>query len=222
VMDAIAEARKREGEWPRDQLFWELHPVMEWLMDKLLVRFGRHEAPIIITPQLDEEAATFLFQGVLSNKRSQPLVTEWFGIRLDGNWRNGQILGLEQVLAEAGFKTGLANVQRESALAAELPAMLPRADEIARQHMAQRRLERGQALGQQLREDLRKLKTWYDAANLNIAERELNARGAQAARLYHERKEIQALYKQRQEWLNDTLKTEPKPYLRVALVFVGS
>ncbi len=35
--------------------------------------------------------------------------------------------------------------------------------------------------------------------------------GAQAAR-----------YKQRQEWLNDTLKTVPKPYLRITLVFVGS
>jgi hypothetical protein len=28
------------------------------------------------------------------------------------------------------------------------------------------------------------------------------------------------LYKQRQEWLNDTLKTEPKPYLRIALALV--
>jgi hypothetical protein len=55
-----------------------------------------------------------------------------------------------------------------------------------------------------------------------ISEREADARGAQAARLYYEKSEIQALYKQRQDWLNDTLKAEPKPYLRVALVFVGS
>ena len=47
VMKAIEDARKRKGEWPQEQLFWEFHPVMEWLVDKLLVRFGRHEAPVI-------------------------------------------------------------------------------------------------------------------------------------------------------------------------------
>jgi hypothetical protein len=222
VMEAIAEARKREREWPQLHLFWELHPVMEWLTDKLLVRFGRHEAPLIITPHLDEKTAILLFQGVLSNRRSQPLVTEWFGIQLDGSQGAGQLLDLEQVLAQTGFAAGLANVQRESALGPKLPALLPKAVELARQHMSERRIERGQALGEQLRSDLRKLKRWYDAAMHRIAERELNARGAQAARLYREKKEIRALHEQRLEWLNDTLKTEPKPYLRIALAFVGS
>ena len=100
--------------------------------------------------------------------------------------------------------------------------MLPKAVELAHRHMAERRIERGQALGERLRDDLRKLKKWHDDAMRRIAERELNARGAQAAQLYHEKNEIKALYEQRQEWLNDTLKTEPKPYLRIALVFVGS
>ena len=40
-MGAIAAARKEEGVWPQLQLFWEMRPVMDWLLDNLLVRFGR-------------------------------------------------------------------------------------------------------------------------------------------------------------------------------------
>jgi hypothetical protein len=131
-------------------------------------------------------------------------------------------LDLEQALAQTGFEAGLANAQQESVLGARLPDLLPAAVEVARQHISERRIERGQALTKQLGRDVRKLKRWYDATLRRIAQREQNARGAQAARLYHEKNELRALYQQRQEWLNDTLKTVPKPYLRVVLAFVGS
>jgi len=222
VMEAIAEARKREREWPQVHLFWELHPVMEWLTDKLLVRFGRHQAPLVITPHLTSTQTILLFQGVLSNLRSQPLVTEWFGVRLDGGQGAGRLLDLEQVLAQTGFEAGLANAQQKSALGAVLPDLLPAAVEVARQHMSERRLERGQVLTKQLGQDVRKLKKWYDATLRRIAEREQNARGAQAARLYHEKNELRALYQQRQKWLDDTFSAVPKPYLRIVLAFVGS
>lgn len=143
-------------------------------------------------------------------------------MRLNGSEEIGEILTLEQVLSQTGFEVGLANMQEESALVSELSALLPNAVESARQHMMDLRIERGQALGEQLRNDLRELKKWYDAAMQQIVEREANARGAQAMRLHAEKNEVQALYEQRQEWLNDTLRAEPDPYLRIALVFAGS
>lgn len=222
VMAAIAAARKREGEWPRIQLLWELHPVMDWLMDKLLVRFGRHEAPVIVAPQLGPKAAVLLFQGILSNRRGQPLITEWFGIRLVAGQGHRELLSFDEVLARTGFGNGLANTRQQSSLKEKLPTLLPEAVARAREHMAQRRKDRGQELLNQLQKDMRKLNRWYEAAMRRIIAQEVNARGVQAARLYHEKKEIEALYNQRQEWLNDTLKSEPKPYLRVALAFVGS
>lgn len=47
---ATAAARRKDNTWPQEQLFWELHPVMQWLLDKLLICFGRHQAPVIVTP----------------------------------------------------------------------------------------------------------------------------------------------------------------------------
>src|SRR5262249_29573483 len=80
VQRAIAEARKRsrEGEssWPREQLLWELHPVMQWLLDKVMCRFLRHEAPLVVAPKLGKGRAAYLFQGGLSNKPSQPRALE--------------------------------------------------------------------------------------------------------------------------------------------------
>lgn len=63
---------------------------------------------------------------------------------------------------------------------------------------------------------------WREAALKRIQSQEMNAVGAQAARLLREKDEIDALFKQRQEWLNNTLKTVEEPYLRLALTFTGS
>jgi hypothetical protein len=47
----------------------------------------------------------------------------------------------------------------------------------------------------------------------------MTARGAQASRVYHEQKEIKALYQQRLDWLNDTFTAVNTPYLRIAAIF---
>ena len=45
VQDALAKSRQDKDRWPEWQLLWELHPVMEWLNDRVLAHFRRHEAP---------------------------------------------------------------------------------------------------------------------------------------------------------------------------------
>jgi len=220
VMKAIAEARKKEGEWPQVQLFWELHPVMDWLVDKLVVRFGRHEAPVILTPHLKPEHPILLFQGVLSNRRSQPVISEWFGAQPAGG-KTWQALPLGEVLRLTCFTEGLANYGKPSTQMQALNGMLPEAVSFARRHMEQQRLERGQALGKRLRDDQRKLKKWYEAAMYRLAAEEMNAHGAQAQRVNQEKREVQALFQQRLDWLNDTFTAVNAPYLRVTVVFCG-
>jgi hypothetical protein len=47
VQDKIREARDAEKTWPDVHLLWDLHPVVEWLNYKLLINFGRAEAPVV-------------------------------------------------------------------------------------------------------------------------------------------------------------------------------
>jgi hypothetical protein len=219
VMKAIADARKEEKVWPKEQLFWELHPVMEWVLDKLLVRFGRHEAPVILSKAMTDPHPIFLFQGMLSNKRSQPVIIDWFGVQESRKQWNA--LPFDEVMSLTGFKQGLANPGDKYKFD-DIRKLMPDAVNFAKQHMDQQRLARGQSLGNQLRGDQRKLKKWYEAARLRLDREEMNARGAQAKRVLHERNEVKALYQQRQDWLSDTFTTVNIPYLRVVAVFARS
>lgn len=219
MMDNIQAARKQEGLWPREQLFWELHPVMTWLLDRLLVRFGRHEAPIIIAPALDNEAV-FLFQGTISNRRGQPVISRWLGLRAvrAGHWT---VLDLPEVLARTHFDDTLPNPGLESTRLAWLQDRLPEAVAEAQAAMSQLRQERGQELGARLRDDMRQLRRWRDSALAKIANRQESAQGVLAARLAYEQHEVEKLYQQRQRWLNETFTTEDLPYLRLVAVFAG-
>jgi len=88
---------------------------MQWLLDKVMCRFQRHEAPLVMAPKLGKGRAAYLFQGVLSNKRSQPVVVEWFAVHL----RPGQPLAVgpfDKLLLETGFEQGVANTGQESKL----------------------------------------------------------------------------------------------------------
>jgi ERCC4-related helicase len=83
VMDSLSKARKAEGDWPEWELLWDQHPVLEWVHDRVAASLGRHEAPVLVARQgLPAESAAFVFQGVLSNERCQPILVDWFGVVL--------------------------------------------------------------------------------------------------------------------------------------------
>jgi len=220
VMTAIEEARKEEKEWPQWQLFWELHPVMDWLMDKLLVRFGRHEAPIIISSKLPEDELIYLFQGVLSNQRSQPVITDWFGIKLNAEGEFTHIK-FEEILQTTGLESRIPNSGAESVNIKFATDNLKNSVELAIEYLKNRRKERGQTEGDRLRNDLRKLTSWKESSLGKNRSRLDSSRGAQTAKLKQAQKEIEALYEQREKWLNDTYSVVNAPYVRLAMVFTG-
>ncbi|MET9105619.1 DEAD/DEAH box helicase [Streptomyces zhihengii] len=67
--------------WPEISLLTDLHPVVEWLTDKVLVRLGRQEAPMITAGVAE---ATYLVQGVYSNTLGRPTVVKWMGVTRSG------------------------------------------------------------------------------------------------------------------------------------------
>jgi len=127
-------------------------------------------------------------------------------------------LTFDEVLHATGFKQGLANPDKKNKFD-DIKKLLPDAVAFSKQHMDEMRVTRGQSLGNQLRDDQRKLKKWYDAAKYRLDKEEMTARGALATRVLHERNEIKALYQQRLDWISDTFTTVNIPYLRVVCVF---
>ncbi|MEU1321309.1 SNF2-related protein [Streptomyces microflavus] len=75
----LTEARDSSATmWPEVSFLTDIHPVVEWLTDKVLVEFGRQEAPVITTPHV--EGPVFLVQGIHSNALGRPTVVRWMAV----------------------------------------------------------------------------------------------------------------------------------------------
>jgi hypothetical protein len=99
----MEEARKEEAEWPKLQYLWPLHPVVEWLNDRVRATFGRHEAPVTLLKSLRPDEALVLISGLYPNRLGHPIVHRWVGVRFKG--KNVQeILDLEATLKLCGLK----------------------------------------------------------------------------------------------------------------------
>ncbi|MGW6567061.1 SNF2-related protein [Streptomyces sp. NPDC054975] len=85
--DSLKRAREDSNSsslWPDAHYVGELHPVVEWITDKVLVHVGRQQAQVL---QVDPQCAptpVVLTQGVWSNAEGRPTLVAWLAIdRLD-------------------------------------------------------------------------------------------------------------------------------------------
>lgn len=115
--------------WPEISLLTDLHPVVEWLTDKVLVRLGRQEAPVITA---DVDAPTYLIQGIFSNALGRPTVVKWMAVRAGAEPED-----MVTVLRRAGVGPTMANPLRShdlDALGAGIPGVLAAAEDFLRRH----------------------------------------------------------------------------------------
>ncbi|MEU1590564.1 DEAD/DEAH box helicase [Micromonospora sp. NPDC005710] len=79
----LAEARltaareSSDSQWPSVSYVTEVHPVLDWLTDKVLVEIGRHEAPVLAAAVSEP---VFLVQGIASNRLGRPTIVEWMAV----------------------------------------------------------------------------------------------------------------------------------------------
>ena len=76
--DSIRRSRLgTEDGWPRLQYLWDVHPIVDWLADRVSSVFGRGSAPVGRLQRLQANEAAFVFNGVVPNLKGHPLVDEW-------------------------------------------------------------------------------------------------------------------------------------------------
>ncbi|MEU6555032.1 DEAD/DEAH box helicase [Streptomyces sp. NPDC046915] len=118
--------------WPEISLLTDLHPVVEWLTDKVLVRLGRQEAPVITA---DVDAPTYLIQGIFSNALGRPTVVKWMAVQ------RGEVTDdMVGVLRRAGVGPTMANPQHphdQDLLSSGIPGALEAAERFLRKHSSE-------------------------------------------------------------------------------------
>ncbi len=218
MAEAIAESRRTESAWPDLHYLWRLSPVVAWLNGRMLAAFGRSEAPVLAgVPGLTRDETIFVMSGLVPNRKSHPLVYEWIAIAIREGARPEPI-PFEALIARTGLGRGaLANLQQSVDLTA-LSSLLPVAVKRGRQYFIQRRDAFEKSINAKLEEEVRALDEFRDRRlrqlDLNFGNDEQGApfkrfRDVQA------RDGINAIHDEYMEWMQDTMTTEPRPWIKV-------
>jgi hypothetical protein len=139
VIELARQAKAEDETWPQLHYLWPQHPIVEWLVDRVITRFGRHRAPVIQSHSLRPGEQAFVMLGLVPNRKGQPLLVDWqVACRL-----SGQPFTLEPYdifIQRAGLQAGRLPNPGGNAPVPELPAALPEAVACMRQHMGQRQV----------------------------------------------------------------------------------
>ena len=199
--EKLDEARKTKTMWPEIAYLSDLHPMVEWVTDKVLVLLGRQKAPVIAAEVAEP---TFLVQGVYSNRLGRPTVVEWMAVT------SGGVLPEEMtdVLARAGVGPQMINTGRAIDLR-PLQEQVPQAVAIARKHLEDRRAAYEAEVVEPLDAYRARLDEWQ----------QLTLDGVHASHRGRAERRVREVV-EGQERLLDSLKITGEPLLRVLAVLV--
>jgi hypothetical protein len=217
---AMEEARREEARWPSKQYLWDLHPVVEWLTDRCLFRFGRHQAPVLWLSQgMADQEATFVMFGILPNRRGQPVVNRWIAVVFEGGkWK--RVEDFSETLKRTQLGQGdLPNPG--GGLPEDLLGLRAEAVKQARQFLLEARKGFQAELDPKLAEQKRRLEILRDrhVEQLEIRFGEDKRPSAiKEQRRQGELSRIERIFTDYREWVELSMTTEPEPYVKLVAV----
>ncbi|QEC47298.1 DEAD/DEAH box helicase [Baekduia soli] len=152
----LVAAQRAEGTmWPETGYLGEQHPVVEWLVDKVLANFGRGEAPVFIG---DVASPVVLLLAMCSNQRGQATVVEWLAAERTASG-DVHVEPLPAVLKAAGIGPSMVNTGAELDITAA-QALIPKAVDKAKAYVIERRAEQESRLEQELARMRARAQSW--------------------------------------------------------------
>ncbi|MFD6095192.1 DEAD/DEAH box helicase [Nocardiopsis flavescens] len=160
----LDEARTTKTTWPDTGFVTDLHPLVEWLVDKVQVQMPRGRAPVLVG-RVDQPV--FLIQGTYSNALGQPTVVEWTAVT--GLPDTPRVLDMFAVLETAGVGPGMVNTGRGGDLA-DVQALVPAAVRTAAAHLEQRQGEYAARIEADLAASENRVEQWEQLALEGLGE----------------------------------------------------
>jgi ERCC4-related helicase len=219
IQDEIKRSRKDENAWPRIHYLWQHNPVIEWINDKVVAGFGRHEAPVLsLQGALSAGETVFILSGLIPNLKGHPLVHRWFGV----TFQHGtfQIIEtFENILTRTGLgKTSFPN-RGESIDIESIRNLLSGAIKQARQYMTEERKTFEDKINEKLNEHLNALERLKGKHHEQLELFYMNKK--QLSRKDQEKREINRKFDEFIKWVEDTMTTEDNPFIQVIAVLKG-
>ena len=218
VADAIEtarQARAEEATWPNIHYLWPQHPVMDWLVDRVLTQFGRHRAPVIQNPFLELGEQAFILMGLVPNRKGQPLLVDW----QVATRKQGAVMALEpydSFIERARLKADSLPNRGIAFDTTALQATLPEAVATMRAHMVTRQGAFDAEMKARLAGTLAELKVLQGKQVEQLELRLENLlEGVRQSKREQRGKQIRQVFDEYRQWVEDTMTTEPQPYIRV-------
>ena len=217
IQRATVQARGEATSWPRVQYLWPLNPVVGWCQSKGRAAFGRHTAPVItLVDGLQDDEAVVVVSGLIPNRRSQPLVHRWFGVRfLPG--RAAEVLDFGDLARS--LKLGRAPLPNRGAPCelGALTALIPPAVEATRQVMRGHQRAFEDEVNPKLQAELDRLEVLRER-QLAQLDADYGDLPAHHARRHARERRIQRIFDDYLDWVQDVMTSEPVPFLQVIAV----
>ncbi len=188
IQEEIKLARREESAWPKLSYLWPLHPVVDWCNDKAVAPFGRLEAPVLsLLEGVAADEAVVLVSALLPNRRSQPLLQEWYAVRFVRGAQKGTIPFATWAELAKIARRALPNRNVPvdlTALRALVPQAVDAAREITMAHWKEREAEINAKLDRELTrlEALRNRR--FAQLVLDLGERDKNQINARVNKLF--------------------------------------
>lgn len=223
VNDAIKAALAQKGQWSKELLLTEQHPVMLWLNERLMMLMERGEAPIISSPHLEDGKLLFCFIGQVSSGAGTPLIVDTHAVSFSKGGEFG-VHPLKEALDEVGFDN-LGNTGKKGSLPeALLSGFVSSAVDQSIKYLKSLKEKRRNQIRPRLEKEEQRLKDWFQRWGTRIEEQlhGLPPEGKRATKLRQQREEMEKYLQDREEnWRNAHFIAVDEPSTRLVLVVEG-
>jgi len=203
--------------WPKTQYLWPLHPLFEWANDKAGTLYGRQEAPVLgLTSGIRSKETIFIVSGLIPNRKGNPMVHEWFGLRFNEG-QFSDVMDMREVLTLSEIdKQQLPNTNRLTendcqVLAALLPTVVKEANKLMRIYWQVFKKRTDPKLNEELDKLSGLQKEHYEQISLFETERKRS----------RESRRVDDIFDRFVQWVKDTLELDKSAFIQVIAVLTG-
>lgn len=226
IAKAIKKSREqKEDTWPAFQYLWELHPIMEWISNKAETLFGRRECPLLIYDKLNKGEYIFITEGLIPNRRSEPVIDEWYALKFDGK-KFVEAMTIDEILKEGLFQQKHPNTSKEGEnreLEAKLQEWMPEAVRQTRILVDTAANNFETIILNQLKDEETRLTALKNRHHEQIDLFEKASKSFRTTEIVAQRRrKTDQLFNEFYQWINDTMTLEiDKPYIKIIAVLSG-
>ncbi len=219
--EEIKRSRNDEHAWPKQHYLWRRHPAIIWLQERMLANTGRHQALVMgLNSDLNAKQSVFLVSALIPNRKAHPVIWSWYAVHCEDQ----QIQGIEP-LRQWLEKMALGQQSRPNT---NRPLDMPRLNSLRQPVVAAVRekvLQEREALEQEIKPklaaqlaELTRLRAAQEQQlELALSRSQQNQR-FKDSRKNQRMKTIDKVFSEYQHWVEDTMKTEPSPYIQIMAV----